>query len=204
MTQATRPPSLEIRLAEHAPNYIHLKNGQRMEEPPEIEGYLERIRPNTQTKQQTYLTTHHGYLFTLNSHTFPPMPPGLAPTSSIYSDAQALRHSEVRRGTNQVMNATGVMDLRSIMAVRRAFQASPIHVHDQKETHDDENSFGIWSNLDEQAPEDEEDLGGDSGLTKSVDRTRTKVRRSFELLLNSGRVVRFEVSNTSRFALSKI
>jgi len=93
-----------------------------MEEPPEIEGYLERIRPNTQTKQQTYLTTHHGYLFTLNSHTFPPMPPGLAPTSSIYSDAQALRHSEVRRGTNQVMNATGVMDLRSIMAVRRAFK----------------------------------------------------------------------------------
>ncbi|KAF9527557.1 Pleckstrin homology domain-containing protein, partial [Crepidotus variabilis] len=147
--QATRTPSLEIRLAEHAPNFLHLKDGRRIDEPAAIEGYLDRIRPNTQTKHQVYLSTHSGYLFILNSSApFPPTPPGIAPiSSSIYSDAQTLKHAETRRGINQIVTSTSMMDLRTIVAVRRA---------------------------------------------KTSDKGQMKMRRSFELLLNTGHVMRFE------------
>ncbi|KAF8158329.1 Pleckstrin homology domain-containing protein [Crassisporium funariophilum] len=192
--QAPRPPVLEIRLSEHAPTHIHLKDGKHIEEPPAIEGYLDRIRPNSQTKQQTYVSTHNGNIFTLNTHTaFPPMPPGLAPSDSgLLSDPQALRQAEIRRGTNQIMTATGVCDFRTIIAVRRAFQTAPTHMHDQSEATTDESWFSIWENPEPQTSHDEEDEGGDQALAKSGDRARLRMRRSFELLLNTGHVVRFE------------
>ena len=122
------------------------------------------------------------------------MPPGLAPMTIESLDLQALRHAEIRRGINQIITATGVCDLRSILAVRRAFQVTPTHKHDQKEAAaDDMPWFGIWENSEQRTTEDEEDEGGDSGLHKSTDRTRLKMRRSLELLFNTGHVVRFEV-----------
>ena len=179
-------------MAHHAPTHTHLKNGTRLDEPPAIEGYLDRI---SQTKKQIYLTTHNGNLFILNSHAaFPPMPPGLAPITNQSLDVQALRQAEIRRGINQVITATGMCDLRSILAVRRAFHSAPVQTHDLVEhAVDDISWLGICQNSEQKTAEDEEDEGGDSGLSKSADRTRLKMRRSFELLLNTGHVVRFEV-----------
>ncbi|KDR82730.1 hypothetical protein GALMADRAFT_844524 [Galerina marginata CBS 339.88] len=192
--QASRPPVLEIRLAGHTPTHIHLKDGKRLNEPPSMEGYLDRIKPNTQTKQQIYLSTHNGYLFTLNTlSAFPPMPPGLTPIPTAYMEPQTLRQAEIRRGTNQIMSATGVCDLRTIIAVRRASHPSSAHMHDQKESTNEETSwFSVWENSDDRNAEDEVDDGGDAGLTKHGDRTRLRIRRSFELLLNTGHIVRFE------------
>ncbi|KAJ3515389.1 hypothetical protein NLJ89_g1784 [Agrocybe chaxingu] len=175
--QSPQAPVLEIRVAQHAPTHLHLKDGTRISEPPGIEGYLERIRPNTQTKHQLYLATHNGYMFILNAYTpFPPLPPGLIPPLPSLSEAQNLRHTEIRRGTNQIMTATGVFDLRTIVAL-----------HD-----DDSASLQVFENPEERTPEDEEDEGGEAFLSKSGDRPRTRTRRSFELLLNTGHVIRFE------------
>ncbi|KAF8908921.1 Pleckstrin homology domain-containing protein [Gymnopilus junonius] len=171
-------PVLEVRLAEHNSNYIHLRNGRQIDEPPAIEGYLDRIRPNTQTKQQVYLSTHNGYLFTLDPFfAYPPMPPGLAPVADVYADAQALRQAEIGRGTNQLISATGVCDLRTIVAVRRASHPTSSHMHKDPEERDGD---------------DDGDEGGESGLSKHGDRTRLRTKRSFELLLKTGHVVRFE------------
>ena len=178
-------------MAQHASTHTHLKNGRRLDEPPAIEGYLDRI---SQTKKQIYLTTHNGNLFILNSHAaFPPMPPGLAPITNQSLDYQSLRQAEIRRGINQVMTATGMCDLRSIVAVRRAFHFTPMQMHDLVEPAADISWLEIYENSEQRTADDEEDEGGDSGLNKSADRTRLKMRRSFELLLNTGHVVRFEV-----------
>ena len=186
---------LEIRVAQHAPTHTHLKNGRRLDEPPAIEGYLDRINPTSQAKKQIYLTTHNGNIFILTSHAaFPPMPPGLAPMTNQSLDLQALRQAEIRRGINQIMTATGMSDLRSILAVRRAFHAVPTHMHNLKEPAADDMSWvELWENSEQRTVFDEEDEGGDSGLSKSADRTHLKMKRSFELLLNTGHVVRFEV-----------
>ena len=133
------------------------------------------------------------------------MPPGLASVSNLYTDAETTRHAEIRRGINQIMTATGVCDLRSIVAVRRASHPVPTHMHDQKEqAHDDDTAwFGIWENSSEQRHEhDEGDEGGEAGLDKFGDRTKMRIRRSFELLLNSGNVVRFEVISPFHMNLS--
>lgn len=92
------------------------------------------------------------------------------------------------------MTATGMCDLRAILAVRRAFQVTPTHMHGLKEDSANDTSWlETWESSEQKTPDDEEDEGGDSGLHKSIDRTRLKMRRSFELLLNTGHVVRFEV-----------
>lgn len=165
-----------------------------MNEPPAIEGYLERIRPNTQTKQQVYLTTHNGYLFALpTASAFPPLPPGLAASISIDTDSD-LRHTEIRRGTNQVMAATNVCDLRMIVLVRRAFQLVPTHVHTVREDQNNDAWMSTWQTTEERSPDDLMDEEGEVGLTKpGGDRARLRMRRSFELLLNNGHIIRFEV-----------
>ena len=92
------------------------------------------------------------------------------------------------------MTATGMCDLRSILAVRRAYHSAPMQMHDLVEPAADDISWlGMCENSEQRSADDEEDEGGDLGLSKSADRTRLKMRRSFELLLNTGHVVRFEV-----------
>ncbi|TFK40603.1 Pleckstrin homology domain-containing protein [Crucibulum laeve] len=195
LKQSAKPPSLEIRLAGHFPTFVHMKNGERLYQPPAIEGYLTRIRPNTQTRQPLYLATHNGYLFLLPPNdAYPPAPPSLAfKMGDIDTYTASLHQTEFRRGTLQLMHATGVCDLRAILAVRRAFQAAPPHTHDVKETRDDDDEwFRVWSQLEERTPADEGDEGGEDVANVAEDKAQLKTRRSFELLLNTGAVVRLE------------
>ena len=198
--QGGKPAHLEIRLKEHMPTRLHLRDGTRLDEPPAVEGYVERIRPNSQLHQALYLTTHNGYLFTLlPAHAYHPPPPGFAPL-----DSEARAADEVRRGAAQILRATGMLDMRSIVAVRRAFQLVPGHTGEVPRRDgggaplewDETEEF--WHAV-ERVDEDDEDVGGEAGLARCSlqERPRLKMRRSFELLLATGSVVRFEVSRSA-------
>jgi hypothetical protein len=45
----------------------------------------------------------------------------------------------------------------------------------------------------ERTESDNEDEGGDQGLTETADKPKLRMQRSFELLLKTGQIVRFEV-----------
>ena len=191
---------LELRMGQHHPGFIHQKDGARLVEPPSIEGYVDRIRPSTHAKQALYVVTHEGNLFVLNpSQAHPPTPLGVAllPTGPDGLNAQTLRTSEVRRGIQQLLDATGVVDLRSILVVRRAKNPVMQNTHDLKPKEaDDESWMHTWSapEQEEATQSDQEDVGGEEGLSKSTDKRQLKTRRSFELLLTNGHVLRFEAS----------
>ncbi len=111
---------------------------------------------------------------------------------------QNITKVEIERGIYQIMHAHAVCDLRSVVAVRRASQAVPPQHHDQKDLTDEASWFNIWSRTDERTDSEDEDEGGEEGLNKASDRTHLRTKRSFELLLNTGRVVRFEVRDYCR------
>ncbi|KZT73767.1 hypothetical protein DAEQUDRAFT_761746 [Daedalea quercina L-15889] len=195
LNQRGKPAHLEVCLKEHLPTRLHLRDGTRLDEPPAVEGYLERIRPNSQLRQSLYLTTHDGYLFTLQPvHAHHPPPPGVVPSET---DPEALWQDEVRRGAQQVLRATGMMDLRSIVAVRRAFQLVPSRTDEVPERDGGmpewDETVEFWHAV-ERTDGDDEDLGGEAGLAKCSmqERPRLRMRRSFEFLLTTGNVVRFE------------
>ncbi|OBZ71250.1 Glutathione S-transferase 2 [Grifola frondosa] len=192
---AGKSSHLEIRLKKHFPARLHMKDGTRLDEPPGIEGFLERIRPNSQLKQPVYLTTHDGYLFALPpAHAHHPVPPGLPPGNLENTDgAQTLRQREVRRGAHQILDATGMSDLRTVVAVRRAFQLIPMHTQEPPGRHTPnwEDTEGFWEQV-ERNESDDEDPGGDVGMAQVQNKMHLRMRRSFELLLTSGRVIRFE------------
>jgi len=186
--QGGKPSHLEVRLKVHNPNRLHLKDGTRLDEPLSIEGYLDRIKPATQTKQSVYVATHDGYFFTMSpEHAYPPPPPGL---SAETLSPKELKVAEVCRGAKQILTAHGVVDLRNTLAVRRAFHQTPRHTHDDS-NNDDE--VGVWQEL-ERSESDDEDGGGEEGLATAPDKPRKHMRRSFELLMVTGHVVRLEVS----------
>ena len=178
----------------------HVKDG-KLEQPPSIEGYVWRIRPNTQTKQALYLSTHHGILFTHHPHeAYPPSPPGLALTmQDVDSWVKGLHDAEVLRGANQVLHATGVCDLQSIVAVRRAFQVVPPTHHQEKGVNvEDDSWFNIWAQGEDATMDDDEDPGGEAYVNSAPTREAGNVirmRRCFELLLSTGNVIRFEAGN---------
>lgn len=172
------------------PTRITLKDGTRLDEPPGIEGYLDRIRPNSQMKQALYLTTHDGYLFFVAaSHANPPPPPG--PPEDDHTED--LRRAEAIRGGRQILHASRMCDLRNIVVVRRAFQLVPIHTEqvNVKDTPEWDDIDGFWENV-ESFDEDHRDPGGEEGLSKLGDKVQMRLRRSFEFLLKNGRVVRLE------------
>ena len=167
-----------------------MDDGTRLDEPLGIEGYLDRIKPATQIKQPIYAATHDGYLFTMSpEHACPPPPPGVSP--EILSPKE-LKEAEVNRGAKQILTAHGVLDLRNILAVRRAFHQTPRHTHGDSTTDDE---VGVWQEL-ERTESDDEDRGGEEELATVPDRSRKHMRRSFELLMVTGHVVRLEVSHT--------
>jgi hypothetical protein len=88
------------------------------------------------------------------------------------------------------LTAFGVSDLRDILTVRRAFQ--PVAQESHRETNKEGDSNSPLTQT-EVSASDDEDEGGIDGLTKSDDKPRLRMKRSFELLLKNGHVVRFEV-----------
>lgn len=127
-------------------------------------------------------------------HAYPPSPPGSSPESLSPKD---LREAEIGRGAKQILSAHGVVDLRNILAVRRAFHQTPRHTHDDS-NNDDE--VGVWQEL-ERTESDDEDRGGEDCLVTVPDKPRRHMRRSFELLMVTGHVVRLEVDHPSNFLL---
>ncbi|KAI0648051.1 Pleckstrin homology domain-containing protein [Trametes meyenii] len=208
LTQAGRPAHLEFRRKRHLPTRLRVRDGTRLDEPPSVEGFLDRIRPNSQLKQSLYLATHDGYIFALSpAKAYPPPAPGAPGSASAFASGSAFsfsdqadtrRRAEVRRGRLQILEATGVSDLRSIVAVRRAFQVIPPQVErvEARNGADWEDTEGFWAQA-ERTESDDDDAGGETGMAVTKDKTRLKMRRSFELVLTSGRVVRFEAYSCS-------
>ncbi|KAJ7044004.1 Pleckstrin homology domain-containing protein [Mycena alexandri] len=189
MQQGFPSPHLEVRLGQHSPQHFVLRNGTRVPEPPAIEGYLERIRPNSQAKHLIYLVTHDGNLFSLASEDAnPPAPMGIGQSADT---PEALRLSEVQRGTTQVLKATGVSDMRAILAVRRAFQLVVPASHDTHDPGEDQSFVSRNSHI-ERTDSDDEDGGGEEGLRTAPDKSHLRMKRSFELLLKNGHIIRFE------------
>lgn len=114
--------------------------------------------------------------------------------------ADALRLSEVQRGTLQVMKATGVMDMRAILAVRRAFQPTVPASHSDPDPGDDQSYMSLASHI-QRSDSDDEDEGGEDVLRTATDKSHLKMKRSFELLLKNGHITRFEVGISLRAAL---
>ncbi|KAK0464663.1 guanine nucleotide exchange factor [Desarmillaria tabescens] len=216
---AYKQAHLELRLGDHYPARIakplnHSSTGTEdpfYREPPSIEGYLSRIKPNTQLKQRVYMTTHDGNLFTLpTSKAHPPSPFPLRETENY---AQKLNRREVERGTSQILDAIAVADLRSIIAVRRAFQIVPPHTHVEvdpsgaTDRHGDTDAswMNVWSqpSAEEGSHSDDEDEGGEDAVSKASDKPHLRMKRSFELFLKNGHVIRFECYSR-RFALEWI
>ncbi|TDL23189.1 hypothetical protein BD410DRAFT_787507 [Rickenella mellea] len=233
----SRPTRLEIRLGEHYSTHITSHDGTRTQEPPAVEGYLSRIKPNSQTKTALYLASHDGYLFSLRpSHAHPPQPPGSISAIMAGSgdnddvdefDPSEFRAKEVRRSREQIMASDGYCDLRSIVGVRRAFQvvaqrdgpstmtlnaslsnqtdgsgAALNGANSQRSLGTDGGMQGFTDEV-EHLPSDDEDEGGDEGLAKATDKGHVRMRRSFELLMRSGHVVRLE-ANSRKVALEWI
>ncbi len=137
-------------------------------------------------KHPTYLSTHDGNLFVLPvDRAYPPTPPGFLPNSA--PNGASAREAEIHRGAMQIIHASGVCDLRRIVAVRRAFQLVPPHVHDVQDEHHEND--GAVSQAEEPSPDDE-DRGGE---VDDESNKHLRMRRSFELLLEDGKVIRFEV-----------
>uniref|UniRef100_A0A0W0EV81 PH domain-containing protein n=1 Tax=Moniliophthora roreri TaxID=221103 RepID=A0A0W0EV81_MONRR len=194
LQESSVPAHLELRLCRHFPSFIRLKDGSRLPEPLPIEGYVDRIKPNSGAKQPLYLVVHDGNLFVLHPpHANPPVPLGALPRkgSTMESYIENLKKSEVQRGIKQVTFANGVADLRNILAVRRGVHPVMQRNHDYKDHPEDENWVKTWSEG-ETSPADFEDTGGEEALNQSSDKHELKMRRSFELLFKNGHVVRFE------------
>ncbi|CAE6415279.1 unnamed protein product [Rhizoctonia solani] len=180
---------------------------RQVDEPPALEGYLHRIKPKTLTRTNVYLTSHDGYLFALRyADAEPPTPPVLVQEPLDDAGRQAARQKELRRARCMILGADGYIDLRSILAVRRAVEPTPPigtidigvarstkRLSDDAHEHDDFDDG--W--VDQADASDGDDEGGDEYLSRNEDKTRLKMKRSFELIMRSGRVIRFEAYSRS-------
>jgi hypothetical protein len=180
---------------------VHIKDGRQLSEPPSIEGYVSHVRSGSGSREEVYLSVHNGLLFTLTpSHAHIPSLPGMVPVphGSDQDIRDTLREEEVRRGAAQVLAARSVMDLRAVVAVRRAFRpifhpSQSVHDSAMRDPVEDEQGVDV-----EVAHEESDvlDTGGDSGLTGMHDATTIRMRRCFELVTKTGNVVRFEVRSS--------
>ncbi|KAG2151386.1 hypothetical protein DEU56DRAFT_777628 [Suillus clintonianus] len=197
MQQGTKPAHLELRLGQHYPATIHLPDGTKVHEPPCVEGYLDRIKSSSQTKQHIYLTSHDGHLFALwpsNSHA--PVPPNVHLSRALSSHhnesleyTRALREAEVARGAAQIAAAFEAFDLRNIREIRRTTHENIV---DDASTHATANVAGGSVGNQDILNRDEDDIGGAEGLVQARDKNELRVRRCFEIVMISGRVIRFE------------
>lgn len=102
---------------------------------------------------------------------------GLKPSVEEYS--QTLHEDEVWRGAEQIRTAHGMLDLKSIRTVRRAY--GPLSQDDGEDVARD--------------AVDAHDVGGHQGYAQVQDRAQLHLRRGFDIVLSSGSVLRFEVGS---------
>ncbi|KAG8907322.1 hypothetical protein FRC00_011967, partial [Tulasnella sp. 408] len=191
---------LELRLTRHSPTELHLRDGTQLREPPAVEGYLWRIKPKSQTRTLIYVSTHDGNIFTMSpTHSHPPSPPEPPGSLRTDTDEESRISGELRRGAHQMLTCDGYIDMRSIRAIRRAkhdmvpVAVTPIGGGNIPGTNDSKRhvEFDIVDD-ENQTPSDAEDVGGVAGMNSAVDKTRLRLKRSFELVLRNGHAVRFE------------
>lgn len=93
-----------------------------------------------------------------------------------------------------MLHASGVSDVRSILVVRQAFQLTAERSHSLTDGFRDSEFANDLMNAEDLGMSDEEDDGGSGGLPTATGKSKMLMRRSFELLLKTGSVIRFEVS----------
>lgn len=179
LKQGRKAPHLEIRTVDHRREFVRLPGGTKMEEPPGVEGYLDRIKAQGH-RQRVYVSTHDGSLFALSPNDAnPPAPPSthlshmVDGLTDVNQYAETIFRSEIERGVTQIRSAYGVMDLWNIESVRAVLQEA------QQAEPDSDLSIDA-------------DEGGVVGLAKTQDPLKLRLRRSFEIVLVSGRVIRLE------------
>ncbi|KAG8892497.1 hypothetical protein FRC00_011965, partial [Tulasnella sp. 408] len=191
---------LELRLTRHSPTELHLRDGTQLREPPAVEGYLWRIKPKSQTRTLIYVSTHDGNIFTMSpTHSHPPSPPEPPGSLRTDTDEESRIAGELRRGAHQMLTCDGYIDMRSIRAIRRAkhdvvpVAVTPIGGGNIPGTNDSKRhvEFDIVDD-ENQTPSDAEDVGGVAGMNSATDKTKLRLKRSFELVLRNGHAVRFE------------
>lgn len=130
------------------------------------------------------------------------MPPVDSRNEGLDSSNQKKQAAEVKRAAYQIFESDGYIDMRSIAAVRRATQPLVPRSVPSIDGHgnipgvnqgDQDTDFRIADDEDA-TTSDAEDEGGDEVLNSSSDKTKLKLRRSFELVMRTGHVIRFEVS----------
>ncbi len=141
------------------------------------------------------MVTHDGNLFLVQAPKAHPPSPFLSDEDEASPEAHTpLKDREVTRGVSQIMDAFGVADLRSILVVRRANAPVPANQHTERAPNSDQDWANVWTvHADPPEEGDYDDEGGEESLNKHEDKQHLRMRRSFELLLTSGHVIRFEV-----------
>lgn len=186
---------LELRVARHSLTKARLADGTDLMEPPSIEGYLYRIKPSTQTRSNIYVSSHDGNLFTMTpAHAFPPPVPQLPEELTIKSESKnsaLTREIEVTRGAQQILHATGYVDIRDISVVRRASEI--LTPQSCPALGEGEMILQLPDDSDLLDMPNEHDPGGEEFLSQSTDWANERLKRSFELVMRSGAVMRFEV-----------
>lgn len=62
----------------------------------------------------------------------------------------------------------------------------------------------VEEDLIEMTPSDNEDRGGEEGMSAADDKPHLRMRRSFELLLDTGKIIRFEVGSPDAPVLTSV
>lgn len=298
LKEARQPAMLEFRAASHYPTSVLMGNGQKMQEPAGIEGFLWRVKPVSGALTRLYVSTHDYQAFVLKaSKAFPPdrhiavgaessvglADQGAAPATSKFSGGRSLGRSrsasslggwggtsgyddgaegsrrgsagsarrasgtvrpprtragrkrarddnagalrqhvvdtiasvatstdevtaqveafrafERRRQFDQISNADGFIDVKSIYAIRY-LGVTDEEGHTKKPGLDPPVAMPMpMPTPQENSPDDEADLGGEEGLNQvSTERAATRRGRQFEVVMTNGRSTRFEAYSRS-------
>ena len=87
LRQPSVPMTLEIRMAQHFPTRLVLRDGRTLVEPAAVEGYLQHIHHKTGARTRMYVSTHDGNVYTTTSpKAHPPAPPAPGPPEPVLVD----------------------------------------------------------------------------------------------------------------------
>lgn len=113
---------LQARRARHQPMWAKLEDGTVTQEPPGVEGFLIRQKSSVAPKENVYVATHDGNVFT--SHTqnaHPPLQPGrqqALPRDLFPELHEAHLDSERQRVSLFLQQSTGCVDLRNLVDIK--------------------------------------------------------------------------------------